>query len=166
MEYKLIELSANDGIEIYEMLQELPSDENGYMNSIYGKTYDEYRNWLVRSVDMSKGIGLEDWMVPQTTYWFYVDETLVGVARIRHYLTDALRLGGGHGGYSIRPSERSKGYGTILLSLMLEEAKKLHIDRMLLTVQNHNIPSINVALKNGGIIEQENEERKYIWIDL
>jgi predicted acetyltransferase len=37
---------------------------------------------------------------------------------------------------------------------------------MLITVQNGNTASIMVALKNGGVIEEENEERKYIWINV
>ena len=45
-------------------------------------------------------------------------------------------------------------------------AKRLNINRLLLTIQNPNIASIKAALKNGGIIEEENEARKYVWINL
>lgn len=164
MQYKLTNLSINDGKDIYDMLQELPADENGFINSVYGKSYEEYKEWLIRHEKMSKGIELEDWMVPQNTYWFYVGEKPVGMASIRHHLTDALLQAGGHCGYSIRPNERGKGYGTLLLGL--EEAKRLNINRLLLTIQNQNIASIKVTLKNGGIIEEGNEVRKYIWINL
>lgn len=166
MQYKLSNLSINDGKDIYDMLQELPADENGFINSVYGKSYEEYTEWLIRHEKMSKGIELEDWMVPQNTYWFYVDAKPVGMASIRHHLTDALRQAGGHCGYSIRPNERGKGYGTLLLGLLIEEAKRLNINRLLLAIQNQNIASIKVALKNGGIIEEGNEVRKYIWINL
>lgn len=148
------------------MLQEIPADENGYVNGVHGKSYEEYKQWLIRSDNTSKGIGLEDWMVPQNTYWLYVEDKPVGMAKLRHYLTEALSQSGGHCGYSIRPSERNKGYGTILLSLIIEEAKKLDLDRILVTVENHNEASIKVALNNGGIIEAENDVRKFIWIDV
>lgn len=166
MQYKLTNLSINDGKDIYYMLQELPADENGFINSVNGKSYEEYSEWLISHEKMSKGIELEDWMVPQNTYWFYVDAKPVGMASIRHHLTDALRQAGGHCGYSIRPNERGKGYGTVLLGLLIEEAKRLNINRVLLTIQNQNIASIKVALKNGGIIEEGNEVRKYVWINL
>ena len=102
MQCKLISLSINDEKEIYDMLQELPYDENGFINSIYRKSYEEFKQWLIRSENMAKGINLEDWMVPQNTYWLYVDEKPVGIAKIRHYLSEALRQKGGHGGYSMR----------------------------------------------------------------
>lgn len=166
MQYILNNLSINDGKDIYDMLQELPTNENGFINSVYGKSYEEYKEWLIRHEKMSKGIDLEDWMVPQNTYWFYVDAKPVGMASIRHRLTDTLRQAGGHCGYSIRPNERGKGYGTVLLGLLIEEAKRLNIKRLLLTIQNQNTASIKVALKKGGIIEGGNEVRKYIWINL
>lgn len=165
MHYKLVELSINDEYEIYDMLQELPAEENGYQNSMYGKSYDEFKEWLISSERIRQGIGLENWMVPQSTYYLFANEKPVGIAKIRHHLTDALRQAGGHAGYSIRPSERNKGYGTILLELLIQEMKQLKIDRILLTIQNQNHASIKVALKNGGVIEEENDIRKYIWIN-
>ena len=42
MQYKLTNLSIKDGKDIYDMLQELPADENGFINSVYGKSYEEY----------------------------------------------------------------------------------------------------------------------------
>lgn len=36
-------LSVNDGRDLYEMLQELPAEENGFINSVKGKTFDEYK---------------------------------------------------------------------------------------------------------------------------
>lgn len=110
-------------------------------------------------------IGLADWMVPSTTYWLYVDGLPVGIGKLRHYLTDKLREEGGHCGYAIRPSCRSKGYGKLLLNLLIKKARSLGIERLLLTIQNHNIPSIKVALFNGGVIERVNEQRHYIWLE-
>lgn len=40
-------LSADDGIDIYEMLQEMPKDENGFLSPVYGKTFEEYKRWLI-----------------------------------------------------------------------------------------------------------------------
>ena len=165
MNFELKKLAINDDVDIYEMLQEIPKDENGFINTVNGMTFEEYKKWLIRSDSMSKGIGLEDWQVPSSSYWLFVDGHPVGKGNIRHFLTDKLRVEGGHIGYAIRPSERNKGYGTVLLKMIIKEAKKMNIGRVLLTVRNSNTNSIKVALNNNGKIEKISEERHYIWID-
>ena len=165
MNIGLKQLSIQDGMDVYAMLQELPKDENGFVNGCYGMSFTEYQQWLMKSDNTARGIGLADWMVPQTIYWLYVDGLPVGIGKLRHRLTDKLREEGGHGGYAIRPSCRNKGYGKLLLKLMIREASALGIDRLLLTVKNHNIPSIKVALANGGVIEKVNGQSHYIWVD-
>lgn len=165
MNIELKKLTINDGMDIYEMLQEIPKDENGFINTVNGMSFEEYKEWLNSSDAMSKGLGLEDWQVPSNTYWLFVDGHPVGTGKLRHFLTDKLRAEGGHIGYAIRKSEGRKGYGTILLKMLIEEAKKMNIEKALVTVRNNNTNSIKVALNNGGKIEKVNEERHYIWID-
>lgn len=139
MNFELKKLAINDDVDIYEMLQEIPKDENGFINTVNGMTFEEYKKWLIHSDSMSKGIGLEDWQVPSSSYWLFVDGHPVGKGNIRHFLTDKLRAEGGHIGYAIRPSERNKGYGTVLLKMIMEEAKKMNIGRVLLTVRNSSV---------------------------
>lgn len=166
MSILLKKLSADDGIDIYEMLQEIPKDENGFLNSVYGKTFEEYKQWLIFNEAFSKATDLEDgWKVPTSTYWMYVDGKPVGMGRIRHFLTDKLREEGGQTGYAIRPGARHNGYGTILLRELIKEAGKLGIDKMLLTIKNENLFSLKVAIANHGVIERKNEMRSFIWID-
>lgn len=165
MNFELRKLAISDDMDIYEMLQEIPKDENGFINTVNGMTFEEYKEWLIRSDAMSKGIGLEDWQVPSSTYWLFVEGHPVGKGNLRHYLTDKLRAEGGHAGCAIRQSERNKGYGTILLKMIIEEAKNMNIHKILLTIRNNNVSSIKVALKNNGKIEKTNEQRHYIWID-
>ena len=159
-------LSAADGRDIYEMLQEIPGDEHGYVNGVHGMSYEEYKAWLVREEENAKKTEIEDgWKVPQSTYWLYVDGRPVGQGKIRHFLTDALREAGGNIGYAVRPTERGKGYGTLLLRELMKEAAKLGIDRALVTVHNDNPASIRVALKNGGVIGRTNDLRRFIWVE-
>jgi predicted acetyltransferase len=165
MNFELRKLTVSDDMDIYEMLQEISKDENGFINSVNGKTFEEYKEWLIRSDAASKAIGLEDWQVPTSIYWLYVDGRPVGIGKLRHFLTDKLRAEGGHAGYAIRQNERNKGYGTILLKMIIKEAKKMNIDKILLTIRINNVNSIKVALNNNGKIERTNEERHYIWID-
>lgn len=61
----------------------------------------------------------------------------------------------GHIGYGIRPSERQKGYTTQLLSLALQEAKKLGIHKVLVVCDAYNIGSKKTILNNGGIQDQD-----------
>ena len=166
MKIELKKLCANDGHKIYEMLQELPENENGFINPMYGQSFDEYKEWLKQGVADAQQAGvLDGWKVPQTTYWLYVDAEPVGYGKIRHFLTDKLLDDGGSIGYSIRPSQRNRGFGKILLSELVKECPSLGVDKALLTIHKDNSPSINIALKNHGIIEKSTEKLHYIWID-
>lgn len=164
MNYELHKLSTNDASDVYEMLQEIPKDENGFVNSINGVSFDEYKLWLNRCVEMSNAVELESWMVPQTTFWLFIEGVPVGFGKIRHYLTDKLKEEGGHVGYAIRPNQRGKGYGKLLLNLLLAEANKMGIENILVTVRNENKPSLKVALANGGVIDKADEVRHHIWL--
>lgn len=165
MKAELQKLSIKENVEIYDMLQEIPEEEYGFKNSCNGKSYDDFIKWLEKSDRISKGINLDVGMVPQTIYWLYIDGKPVGMGKLRHKLTEALMEKGGHGGYAIRPSCRSNGYGKLLLKLLLEEAKKLDISSVYLTIQNENIHSIKVALANGGVIQKKTDIMHCIWVN-
>ena len=163
---ELRRLSVNDGDDIYEMLQEIPREENGFMNSANGMSREEFSKWLeschANSVQTDIAGG---WKVPSTTYWLYVDGRPAGFGKLRHFLTESLRQAGGHIGYAVRPSMRGRGYGKELLHLLLEEAKKLGIGKALVTVHKDNAASLAVARANGGIVSEETEERYLIWVE-
>ena len=166
MGLKIRKLTTEDGRDIYEMLQEIPADENGFLNSANGKTFGEYREWLKGAVKSAEQVGVKDgWMVPQTVFWLFEDGRPVGFGKVRHFLTDALREDGGNVGYAIRPDARGRGLGTRFLSLLIDAARRIGIGRILLTVQNHNTPSIRAALANGGKIEKITADKHYIWIE-
>ncbi len=44
----LKKLSPNCDIEIYNMLQEIAADDNGFHNKVYGMSYDDFCDWLVK----------------------------------------------------------------------------------------------------------------------
>lgn len=60
-----------------------------------------------------------------------------------------------HIGYSVRKDERRKGYATQMLSLALEECRKMHIMRVLITCNKLNIASARTIMNNGGVLEDE-----------
>jgi len=162
---ELRKLTARDGRDVYDMLQEMPPMENGFQNGLNGRTYAEFREWLEQCGRIERGEGLEDWMVPQTVYWLYADSVPVGFGKLRHRLTDRLRVEGGHVGYSIRPSRRGEGHGKRLLELIRREAEAMGIERLLITVQSSNAASIAVSAGNGGVIEKVDGGRHYIWVE-
>ena len=66
MDLTIRKLAIDDAEDIYNMLQEIPADENGFINSANGKTYDEYRLWLEKSYATSLQEGIIDgWKVPE-----------------------------------------------------------------------------------------------------
>lgn len=79
------------------------------------------------------------------------DNRVVGMINIRHHLNDDLRSFGGHIGYSIRRSERGKGYGKAQLKLGLAVCQKLRLTRILITCNKDNLASAAVIRANGGI---------------
>jgi len=166
MTFELKKASAHDGKDIYELLQKIPADENGLINNVYNMTFDEYKAWLVKQETVSAGIGLESWQVPQTTYWFYVNDIPVGLGKLRHRMTEKLLKDGGNIGYAIAAEFRGKGYGKKIVAMLIDEARDLNIERLLFTIQNHNTPSIAAAKANGGVIEKVTDEKHYIWVDV
>lgn len=119
------------------------------------KDDDNLATFMQRIRDYARGENLPAGWVPDSAYWLVCGRRILGACDIRHQLTDALRDFGGHIGYSIRPNERRKGYGTLMLKLALAKARKLGIDRALVTCDKGNIASARVIQKNGGVLDSE-----------
>ncbi|MFT8929965.1 MAG: GNAT family N-acetyltransferase [Sporolactobacillus sp.] len=95
---------------------------------------------------------------------------VLGVAQLRYELNADLLRHGGHIGYGVRPSERRKGYASQLLTLTLNEAKRIGLPRVLVTCDKTNIGSARTIVKNGGQLENEinesNRMTQRYWIEL
>lgn len=167
MRIEIRKLSIDDGRDIYDMLQKLPSNENGFINSVNGKSFEEFREWLRAADENSRQDHVIDgWKVPQTTYWLLKDEKPVGYGKVRHFMTDNLLADGGNVGYAVVSEARNSGLGKILLARLLDESKKLGIKKVLLTIRKDNQASVKVALANGGVVDKIENDKYYIWIDL
>ena len=91
MGIELRKAAVTDGMDIYEMLQELPANENGFINSAAGMQFEEYKEWLKGKVLAAEQIGIVDgWKVPQSTFWLFEDSRPVGYGNLRHFLTEKL----------------------------------------------------------------------------
>ena len=153
-------LSKTDGLEIYNMLQEIQSNDNGFHNKAFGVSFRNYQKWIEKEYSVDNG-ELEDWMVPQTSFWLYDGNEPVGYGRIRHYLNDNLKNTSGHIGYAIRQSKRGQGYGNIILRLLIQECEKLKIYRIQIAANKDNLLSNKVILRNGGILFRENNDKNF-----
>ena len=111
--------------------------------------------------------------VPSHTYLAVrkSDNRIVGVIELRHHINHPiLCTWGGHCGYSVRPSERGKGYAKEMLRLNLQNAKKMGIDKLLVPCDEKNIASEKTILANGGVYENtidvDGSKTKRYWIKI
>ena len=113
-------------------------------------------------------------LVPATQFFFVrrLDNKLVGMIQVRHCFNEYLEKYAGHIGYSVRPSERRRGYAKKMLKAALPFCREIGLDRVLVSCIDGNIGSEKTILANGGVYEstvhEPNEDRnlKRFWIKL
>lgn len=134
-----------------------------------------YEEWMANSIKMSdKKYANSKGLVPANTFFLIRknDDRLIGMIDLRYELNDFLRNIGGHIGYSIRPSERRKGYNKINLYLCLLEAQKHGLEKVLITCADYNdgsrntIKSFDGEFEKQNFDESDNETMELYWIDV
>lgn len=125
---------------------------NSKINGVGGldSYLDDYSGWLKKLEKVRKQIANEK-RVPAETYFLVRenDNRIVGIINIRYNLNERLLLNGGHIGYSIRPTERRKGYNKINLYLGLKRLDELNVETALLDCVKSNIGSSKTMLALG-----------------
>lgn len=100
------------------------------------------------------------------------DGRLVGMLQVRHYFNEYLEKYSGNIGYSVRPSERRKGYAKEMLRLALPYCKRIGLDRVMVGCEPDNPASRRTILANGGVYEstvhepKEDFDLERYWIEL
>jgi predicted acetyltransferase len=125
---------------------------------------DDYAGWLNR-VREDRTREFSEKRVPAETYFLIreSDNKIIGVISIRLKLNKALWNFGGNVGFSIRPSERRKGYNKINLFLGLCVCKNRGMEAVLISCEKRNIASAKSIQALGGklIYEYMDEELGY-----
>ena len=162
----LKEVNPADAEAEWAFIRDMPENENGVENHWHGCDWATYRDIaLPRAIAMSRGEDLPEGYVPSTACFLWADGEIVGLFKLRHWLSDALRNGAGHIGYSIKPDCRGRGYGTEGLRLTLDKGREIiPEEEFYLRLYKYNTPSLRVMQKNGGKIVGEDGEHWFVRI--
>jgi predicted acetyltransferase len=146
-------------LELEPAYQACEAEFNAHGEVYLGAGATDWPAFVEQCAEEAQGIVRDAARVPQTVLLLArgapAQVTLLGVAKLRHMLTPTLEDIGGHIGYSIRPSERGKGYGVRILALTLERARELGLSHVLLTCDTDNRHSARVIVRNGGVLTSE-----------
>lgn len=162
----LKEINDIDMEKEFLFVRDMPVDENGLTNKWNGISRENFeKKALKEMIAFSKGQDLPDGFVPETFLFLWNDDEIVGQFRIRHYLCESLRTGGGHIGYFIKKKCRGKGFAKEGLRLTLSIARTIIPENEIyLRVNKDNPASLKVMLHNGGYIKYEDEWKYYVRI--
>jgi len=95
-----------------------------------------------------------NWMEEkQFVYLRETDRKIVGMIRYQYSLSNFVEKYSGHIGYSVRPSERRKGYAERMLANCLKLCRTDGLKRVLVTCMPENEGSRRTILANGGVYE-------------
>lgn len=139
----LREPNIEDKNELLQMSKELAESGDEHLFEGGGKLEKvlemPYEDWL-KELEKDKNIELinPDWS--NSTNYVLVDDNnhIYGFSTLRHSLKGQLINIGGNISYIIRPTERRKGYATIQLELLLDKAKDLGLEKVLVICRDNN----------------------------
>lgn len=171
---KLREPTKQDKEKIIEMYNE-------YMKSELIQGIDRFEG--IRDFEKLENLDFNEWIEdleknkheenlpasysPHTLYLALNDsEEIVGSIGLRWKQVPVLMTFGGLIGYSVRPSQRGKGYASEMLKLALKKFKGTSIDNILITCKDFNLASKKVIEKNGGVFENTyiNNDEGYTYL--
>ncbi|WP_437774036.1 GNAT family N-acetyltransferase [Arthrobacter sp. KNU40] len=108
------------------------------MDSLVG-----FAAWLARLADNSG----------RCTYrWIIESDRVLGGIALRHEFDEFVQRAG-HIGYGVRPSARRRGLASWALGRMVDEARLLGLDRVLVVCEAGNLASAATIERQGGIRE-------------
>ena len=157
--------TLEDKDAILEMIAEFEQVQSPHDGGFWDTENFVYEEWLETNMQKEMGINLPENRVPSIQFVSFdnVGHAL-GFLNLRLRLNEGLLNYAGHIGYSIRPSERGKGYAKETLRQGLQVAKEKNIKKALVTCSVNNPASRAVILANGGLIEDVRDGVERYWI--
>ncbi len=152
---------------ILNMMAEFEQIQSAHDGGFWDAVNFDYEEWLETNLNKEMGIKLPENRVPSIQFvLFDKSDHALGFLSLRLRLNEGLLNHAGHIGYSIRPSERGKGYAKESLQQGLQIAKEKNIKRALVTCSTENPASRAVILANGGKLEDVRNGTERYWIEL
>ena len=152
---------------VLEMMAEFEQTQSAHDGGFWDAENFDYENWLETNLNKEMGINLPENRVPSIQFVLF-DESghALGFLNLRLRLNEGLLNYAGHIGYSIRPSERGKGYAKEALHQGLQVAKEKNIHRALVTCSTQTLPNPAAILANGGQLEDVRNGTERYWIEV
>ena len=152
---------------VLKMMAEFEKSQSAHDGGFWDTENFVYEEWLESNQNQEMGINLpEGWVPAIQLVAFSGKGQALGFLNLRLRLNNFLLEKGGHIGYSIRPSERGKGYAQEALRQGLQVAKEKNIKKALVTCSVNNPASRAVILANGGLIEDVRNGVERYWIEV
>ena len=164
---KLRRPTLADKEAILSMMAEFEETQSAHDGGFWDAENFDYVEWLETSHNKEMGINLPENRVPSIQFVSFDDVgRALGFLNLRLRLNEGLLNHAGHIGYSIRPSERGKGYAKESLRQGLQVAKGKNIKRALVTCSTENPASRAVIIANGGVYEDVRNGTERYWIEV
>lgn len=169
----LEELTEDLGPSYMQMVDEFEATSSEYPYNNVPLARSDFAAFVRELEDEKQGIGLPPGIEAQTTYVLVRNgEIVLGEFRFRPTVPPPYLSNNGHVGYNVRPSERRKGYAARGLMLVLNKARELGLEGLMIPINSENIGSIRTTEKNGGILWHQDppselgEITSWYWVKL